>query len=572
NEFRFQYAKSIIRIKSSINSASGVSVTINGMANFGPSPMIGSQPTDESTMQLQNAVTRVFQKHSWKIGGGVNLIHDNRGSPVTANYTFGSIADYRAAVSGPDRRTYLTYDETFGNNAVSQRSKFLNLFIQDYWDVSTRLKIALGLRYDLFHPPAADPASPLVVSRKFNLDKNNLAPRLGVTYLLRDGKYRTVIRAGSGLYYDAPFLDVYRRAVINNGSLRFFKFSFQPGSPGAPEFPHTLGLLPAGTDPVRQDIDAVSPDFATLFAMHSNFQIEQSLAENWSFTAGYLHTSGRHIPVYSNVNCRPIGGTLADGRPLFGTVSINAGEVKISGCTLRIAPEFQRIMMAESVGNSNYNALFLQLTKRLASGFQLNASYTLARARDDAPEQNVPGPLSVSDPSNRSFDRGTSVSDVRHTLALSMVLRPKFSLANGILRELLNHNQIGLIALANSGETFNITTVDLNRDGVSNSDRPVGIGRNAGRLPAFYNLDARISRFFSLLRDVSLELYAEGTNMLNRKSVFSYDSTRLTGNNLNTSQVNPLTGEIRGSLPDFKTLSVTYQGSRQLQFGIKFHF
>ena len=39
-----------------------------------------------------------------------------------------------------------------------------------------------GLRYDLYDVPAPNPTAPYETSRDFVVDKNNLAPRLGVVW------------------------------------------------------------------------------------------------------------------------------------------------------------------------------------------------------------------------------------------------------------------------------------------------------------------------------------------------------------------------------------------------------
>ena len=126
--------------------------------------------------------------------------------------------------------------------------------------------------------------------------------------------------------------------------------------------------------------------------------------------------------------------------------------------------------MVESAGVSEYNALTLQLTKRLSRGLQFSVNYTLSKAEDDAPEQNlttgnIQG-LVLSDPFNRRLDKGHSFADQRHTFVMSLVARPKFNFQNKTLHYLLNNNQVGIIATANSGETFNIvSTSDINGDG-----------------------------------------------------------------------------------------------------------
>src|SRR3954454_8746620 len=92
-------------------------------------------------------------------------------------------------------------------------------------------------------------------------------------------------------------------------------------------------------------------------------------------------------------------------------------------------------------------------------GFQLNAQYTLSKATDDAPEQNLTtnGDVWVlSDPSDRARDKGYSFADQRHTFTMSFVARPRFKVEKRALGYILNNNQVGIIAVANSGERFNI--------------------------------------------------------------------------------------------------------------------
>ncbi len=75
----------------------------------------------------------------------------------------------------------------------------------------------------------------------------------------------------------------------------------------------------------------------------------------------------------------------------------------------------------------------------------------------------------LSDPYNRRLDKGYSFADQRHTFVMSLVAQPHFSFQSKSLRYLLNHNQVGIIATANSGETFNIVSTDVNNDGVTGS-------------------------------------------------------------------------------------------------------
>jgi hypothetical protein len=314
-----------------------------------------------------------------------------------------------------------------------------------------------------------------------------------------------------------------------------------------------------------------------MYAVRSGVQVEQAIAEDMSVTVGYIFSFARHIPVYRNINCLPSGGRLADGRPVYGTISIdqNTGRALIAPCTNKLFPRFNLIKVAESAGNQKYQGGFVQLLKRFSGGIQLNTSYTLSRSRDDAPEENVSTPTTLSDPSDRSFDLGPSNGDVTSVFNLSLVARPEFRFRNGLLKRLLNDNQLAVIVLADSGEPFNITSGDLNRDGITGAagpDRPVDVGRNAGRLPAFFIVDARYSRYCKFGEKRALEFYIEATNVFNKKQVSRYDAPSLPSGNIYTSPVNPVNGELRIPLPDRSTLTPAWRDSRQIQLGAKLHF
>ncbi len=565
NEFRYQYATRNSQNLPNSHSGTGASIVISGVANFGAPENGNTISPLETTNQIQDNLTYSFGNHSVKVGGGFTHYHDERRSGIFYRYTFPSIAAYQQAVSGTNPRSYSQYVEAFGDPEVKFNSTFYNFFAQDDWKVTRKLKFNYGLRYDLYNIPKADPNSPFPASQKFKVDKNNFAPRLGIVYALRDGNRPTVIRASAGLYYDVPYSDMYLRAIQNNGSPKYFNFTFGPSSPGSPAFPGNLGSLPAGTALPRQSIDSVASDFKSLYAMHTNIQLEQALTNDLSFTAGYIHSSGRHIPVYRNINCLPTGGALADGRLIYGTRNPNN---TLAPCTNRLFPQFQNILMVESGGNSNYNAATFQLSKRFSKGYQFSANYTLSRSTDNAPEQNLvaASSLTLEAPENRAFDQGRSLADQTHTVVISFVGRPQFNFESKAWNYILNNNQIGFIATANNGETYNvITNQDLNGDGVF-VDRPVGIARNSGRTPKQFNVDLRYSRFVPITERFRLEFFAEAVNVFNINSIYQYNNTTL------TSGFDLVTGNLTGGLPDFSTRGVTSLDSRQIQLGVKFNF
>ena len=570
NELRLQFAERISkRVKNEFSGASP-SITITNVASFGaPTDADAINPLEKIT-QVQDNLTWTRGAHVIKFGGGFNFIDDFKRQPIVSSYTFSTINAYIAARNG-DPYSYNRYEETFGNPEIKYKSTFWNFFVQDDWKLTRRLKINLGLRYDLYLIPEADPNAPLPISRRFNVDKNNFAPRLGIVYALREGARPTVLRLGAGIYYETPWLNMYERALLRNGNPRFFDSRFFGNNGGtrhvitdlAPAFPNNFsGSFPAGSGLPLQNIDTIAPDFENMYAIHSNVQLEQAITENLSLTLGFIHSGGRHIAVYRNINLIPFR-FLADGRPVY----------EPSDSKFRVDPRFGNIFIAESAGVSRYNALTLQLTQRFSRGIQFGASYTLSKATDDAPEQNLSTGnfqnLQLTAPFNRSLDKGRSFADQRHTFVMSLAASPQFNIENRRLRYLFNNNQVGIIARANSGETFNIVSKsDLNNDGVTNGifnlDRPLGIRRNSETTPPQFNVDLRYSRFFNLSERYKFEILGEFINLFNINSIIAFTDVSVPTN---------ADGELIGKLPDFKARNQSIsQDSRQFQLGFKFIF
>src|SRR5688572_8787283 len=86
------------------------------------------------------------------------------------------------------------------------KGHLIGLFAQDRWRPTNRLSISLGVRYDLEVVPVNEADNPSFNSAgDYPVDRNNISPRMGVTYAL-DGAGRSVLRGGMGLFYQrTPF-------------------------------------------------------------------------------------------------------------------------------------------------------------------------------------------------------------------------------------------------------------------------------------------------------------------------------------------------------------------------------
>jgi outer membrane receptor protein involved in Fe transport len=511
NELRVQYARRHQFRTLSDTAVDGPAITVTGKANFG-GPRIGDTNSvgfdfNQGIWQVIDNLTWIRGNHSLKGGIDAQFIADDRVRGERFLYTFAGNDAYLAARNGTNPFSYTTLQQDFGNLSASYNSAFYGLFVQDDWQLNPRVKLLFGVRYDLFNVPSARPFAANRFSQDFTVDKNNFAPRAGVSWSL-DDRAMTVLRASTGLMYEPPLIDFYDNAILSNGDPRAYTVTARSTDAGAPPFPTSLANVPPTFALPKQSVTAIDPAFATQSAWLTNIQVERALRKDVSVAIGFVNSIGRDLPVLVDINMIASGQTLADGRPIFSTA--------------RVDSTFDHVNVFQSIGASTYNALTATLTKRMTQGWQAQATYTLAHGEDNAPLTGTyvvgSGDDRLSDPTSIDRDKGVTPFHQTHTFSLSTVLAPSVS-GDGFANALLNNNQLGIILQANSGLPFNIRAIDdLNKDAVLN-DRPSGIARNAGRLGRVVNLDLRYSRFVPLRDPQRLELFFEAKNLFNTTNI-----------------------------------------------------
>jgi hypothetical protein len=558
NELRVQYARRH-QFRTPGMSVDGPAITVSGIAEFGGARIgdgnsVGFDFNQGITQVIDN-VSLIRGKHAFKTGIDAQWIADKRVRGELFLYNFATIADYLAAKGGANPFAYANFQQQLGDLSAKYNSAFYGLFIQDDWQISPRVKLLAGVRYDLFDVPAARPFAPNPYSQDFRIDKNNFAPRAGVSWSV-DREARTVVRASVGLMYEPPLLDFYDNAILSNGDPKSFNIGpLLPTAAGAPAFPGSLATPPPGFVLPKQSINAVDPEFATQSAWLSNVQVERALTDHLAVTVGYVNSIGRNLPVLIDVNLVPSGQTLADGRPIFSTA--------------RVDSTFNRINMFQSIGESTYNALTATLTKRMTHGWMTQATYTLARGVDNAPLTGsyVVGSQDdrVSDATNLDRDQGVTPFNQTHTLAVSTVFAPSVS-GSGLGAAVLNNNQLGVILQANSGLPFNIrSNLDLNQDGVNN-DRPLDVERNAGRLGRVVYVDLRYSRFIPFRDALKGELFFEAKNLFNTANIAGVNRV------VRTSAAGVPETALLFDGSDYPNAGKSGYDQRTMQLGLKFTF
>src|SRR5690606_33068883 len=159
-----------------------------------------------------------------------------------------------------------------GDGSVTSRNRQFGIYIQDDWDVTERLQLNLGVRWDYEQTPShEDYVTPdavvaaLEASEAINApgsgidirdyistgsnrkpDRDNWAPRLGFSYDL-GGDQRHVVFGGMGRSYDRNLFDYLQNEVTKAS---FPQFTYEFDTPAHPcETANCLEWSPAYLDP-----------------------------------------------------------------------------------------------------------------------------------------------------------------------------------------------------------------------------------------------------------------------------------------------------------------------------------
>lgn len=199
-----------------------------------------------------------------------------------------------------------------------------------------------------------------------------------------------------------------------------------------------------------------------------------------------------------------------------------------------------------SDGNSSYNALNLELKKRFSNNIQFLANYTWSHSIDDSSDLQTL--LKPQNNLNFRAEKADSLFDQRHRFVFSGVISaPESYKSEGGFKRFLHGFSLSPIVEIASGRPFNIIAPgDANGDFQSTNERPFvlpdgslcrgqnavastndpacvlgfpingSLGRNMGITHNYFTVDARLTRRFRLSERISLDVIAEGFNLLNR--------------------------------------------------------
>jgi hypothetical protein len=539
----------------SSSPAGSVLINISGVANIGFSPLTATTTTERSFAVVDN-VTWTRGLNTFKFGGEYDHELFANLSATAPAFSFSGLAaqngraavsplaQYQNTVAGTvDSATGQPFTYTFlsslaGNPKIRLAFNFINFFAQDEIRLTPNFSINVGARYEAILFPTFDPNAPYALSRSIPNDFRDIAPRLALNWSPGASR-KTVVHAAYGMYYDVPSLSIFYNAAQINGN-RLLSYQVAGTTKSSPVFPTVPNFSGTGFQ-VKPNITAFDTNFHNAYQHQANLQIQQQLGSDFQLTAGYILALLHHGLYFADANLTPSGKSLTDGRPTF------------LGTAVRPNTNFGAINLIHSGTNTNFNAGFLTLQKRLSRGFEFTANYTYSHALAD----NIGEGAAISDPTNLSRDYGNADTDIRHNLVIQSVFRPTFTEHK---LGWINGFEFSSTTYLNSGFPINpIAGTDLNNDGVVN-DRSLFVGRNSLRARGLSQEDVQLKRYFDFRERYHLSAFAIAENLLNT-------------NNLNCNTATGCTLAVVNAVNSNSFLSqISARTSRNMQFGLDLHF
>jgi hypothetical protein len=456
------------------NLAGAPNIQITGFEPVGLTPPEGRE---DITGHLTDVLSYTVGKHQFRFGGEFrraqleefyhrhalgNFVFDGSQGPwagdpgvdsnvlALADFLAGDVARSSIAVGDPTR---LVFVKTFA------------LFAQDTWQISQKLTLNYGLRWDYEGPlgndkkdlSVFDPSKGGVVFQGDGIDsvypKNfrNFSPRVGFAYKLGQ-KGDLVVRGGFGVYFDTPNLNVFLDNRPSNGAPN--------GLEGNPAGPTPVQTIPANAFTIASNVPifnpstttcdtgagcgqvynifSVSQNFRTPYNYNYNLNIEKSLGRSLLLQVGYVGSAAHRLLTTADIN-QPTPGIYATdadqqaARPYFAQF-----------------PDFGVINQIQTNGNSNYNSLQTVLKVREWHRFTSQFAYTWAHGLDDMTQYRGTLP---QDSLNLKSDYASMDYDTRHNFTAQL----NYDLPNaGRLKPLLSGWTLSSLLSFHTGQPFTV--------------------------------------------------------------------------------------------------------------------
>jgi hypothetical protein len=482
---------------------------------LGPDPQ-APQGGIENSFQIQENVTKTMGRHTFKAGYNFSdtIISSYFIQRVRGDYDYSTLEGFLLDQQ-PDggNLSGVSGERSFGAASGIPEGFLQNTaFFNDDFRVRKNLTLNLGLRYEIVTVPVASRAQqysaiadvPGVISfNKPKISKNDWSPRIGFAYSPgKSGNW--AIRGGIGRSFDLSYTN-----LSENANPAFYQVT-QDVNPAQPvsNFLANGGLTAAPpTAPTaasaRASLSSYIWDQNRPYALNGSLGVQRLLGKDYTLEARYVYTKGVHLYVQDRLNVVPdvtptnyiptflqmpsaaqfatltkaLGNSstpgTVEGTLPYGTTS------KFPYNDLAIYGFQQNLVGFNPVGNSRYNGLALQMTKRFSKNFSYLLAYTWSHTMDDSTAtlfSTYYTPRRGQDFQNQAADWSNSALDHRQRFTFTPMYDFKsFDHSNWFLKNLVSNWNISGTYTYQTGEQADVQSPDdanLNGD-ASAGDRSI---------------------------------------------------------------------------------------------------
>ena len=394
-------------------------------------------------------------------------------------FTFGSAGEYlfsdEPSFGSGDGQVYAA---TGSPLPTTFSTLTLGGLFQNTWDVTDRLSLIFGLRWDGEFLPAGEvPLSQDWLDqtglRSDALDgsQSRFSPRFGFRWSFGETD-DWIVSGGAGVHHGTVDPAVLGELLAETGRVSVWR---------------GVGTVGWSADPagalVGQEVGArltmLGPDYQSPRSSRFRFGIARRLGRSGALelAASYRHTD--FLPRRHDINLLPAPAAVDQyGRPVYGDLVQTGGLVAAAAGSNRRFDGFELVSVLDADGYSDYWALTARLDMPAGRFLRLLGSYAYSRTTDNWLSGRYGGPYAQLTPfpdslGQKDWAKGRSDADVPHRLAVGIELLP------------LGRAGVSLAALIRYRSGLPYTPgfrygVDVNGDGSPNNDPAFVDGQIAG--------------------------------------------------------------------------------------------
>ena len=520
-------------------------IGITGSYTLGSSA-IGTR--SQRTFLFEDSLSWLRGRHNLQIGGGfTKALRDFEHFRQPGALTFQSYPDFLLGLNAAQNGTnlfsnvFVSVDLT-GQFDRASRNWETSAYLQDNFQVSSRLTINAGVRWEYLpplsdetgrpttvdasllepNPPAAGSLAGLVVQSNYPgsvpagvfrtdsetiMDRaktHTLGPRTGFAWRLLGDSSRAIVRGGYGLYFSRttgqvqtqttttqPFGLLRASAGPPNGPATFAN-PFPSPIPTEASFPLFVPYTPAS------NLTAVAVDRGLRPGRIQQFSlgVQSEIARDLMWEIGYVGSRANHLQRSRSVNQALLASTA---NPIRGATTNTVANINQRKPYLGWSTSDLRAVEAE--GETEYDGLETSVTRRYSNGLQFLASYTFSRTIDSDganTEGNGQAGAGIGNQNDDLARRGPASFSRPHRFVASFVYAlPWMNGRSDAAGALLGGWSVAGVATFQSGQPLTFTgTNATNAYGFTGDRAQLAAGCGADDLVLSGSVEDRIGRYF----------------------------------------------------------------------------